>query len=263
MYELTRQKGLPCLKARCLSEIPVIKHAFLTRQGGISRGNYGTLNVSLEVGDEPALVKENLFVIARAFGFDVGQFFFLHQVHGRKVIRVEGRASTIPDADAAITDQKGLALAIKTADCVPILLCDPERPAIGAVHAGWRGTAGQIAMETVEAMERAFGTKRASLLAALGPGIGACCYEVDERVVSALKRWEGPGIYGKENKFFVDLALINARQLLAADLTEDHIAMMDLCTSCQGHLFFSHRRDRGKTGRQLSFIMIKGMEGQK
>lgn len=256
MHGLENIRDLPAIKVQKL-DLPFIEHAFLTRQGGVSEGVFQSLNVSFDVGDEPSSVIHNRALIARGFGLKTDQFFFLRQVHGNQVVLANGKSAAAPGADAAITDGRHIALAVKTADCVPILLCDPQRPAIGIVHAGWRGTALNIAGATVAEMEKHFGTERENLLAAVGPAIRGCCYEVDDKVLSALTPWVDTRLKKKGEKFYIDLPRINLKQLIASGLKEENIAVINYCTACEAALFFSHRRDQGLTGRQLSFIMIK------
>lgn len=257
MYEFNQIGGLTYLKVKLFSSIPLIEHAFFTRRGGISHGNFQGLNISFDVGDEPSSVQENRSLIARAFGLQETDFLFLRQVHGSDIIVADGQDLRKPEADAVITRRRGLALAIKTADCVPILLCDPEAPAVAAIHAGWRGTAGKIAPRTVSLLEKTYGSRRESLLIAIGPSIRACCYEVDKAVFSQFESWEGSGASKRGNQFYLDLPIINARQLLASGIKEKNMVIVNLCTACEEGLFFSHRREKGITGRQLSFIMIK------
>ncbi len=174
---------------------PVVA-AFTTRKGGVSRGRFAQCNLGLAVGDEPAAVVENRRRALSALGLELSSAVAAQQVHGDRVARV-GRAeagrgalareTAIPGVDALITDETGLTLIIGCADCVPVYLVDPDRPAIGLAHAGWRGTVGKIATQTVRAMTGAFGSRPDRLLAAIGPSIGPCCYEVDETVAGPLR----------------------------------------------------------------------------
>ncbi|MCX7981408.1 MAG: peptidoglycan editing factor PgeF [Syntrophales bacterium] len=257
MYELEHIGHMTIIRASSLKAVPFIEHAFLGRSGGISAGDFGTLNVSFEVGDDPNNVKSNRSLIAKNFGLLESDFFFLHQIHSNRVILADKRKNHTQAADAVITQEAGIALAIKTADCVPIFLCDVERLAVAAIHAGWRGTVLNIAPNTVLAMEKNFGTERKKIMAAIGPGIRACCYEVDSEIFSLFAPWEGSGALKKEHKCYVDLAQVNMTQLLKCGIKEENISLIELCTSCEKNLFFSYRREQGRTGRQLSFIMIR------
>ena len=170
-----------------LGSLHGIRHAISTRFGGRSRTPYSGLNLGLHVGDDPAVVQENRRIFAQEAGFDIGDLVFGQQTHGVKVHRLlasdRGRgfldqADTIQDTDAFITDERRVVPVILTADCVPILLADPVRGAIGAVHAGWRGTAGRIAQITVESMVREFGCRPQDIWAGIGPSIGPDDFEV-------------------------------------------------------------------------------------
>lgn len=149
--------------------------------------------------------------------------------------------------DALITDRAGLAVSVRTADCYPILLADPVTRAVAAVHAGWRGTAARVVQETIARMHREFGTQPADLFAAIGPGIGECCYEVGEEVARQ---------FGRESAGGIDLAAANRGQLLEAGVLPGRIHSLDLCTYCESRQFHSYRRDKDAAGRMISYIRV-------
>ncbi len=163
--------------------------------------------------------------------------------------------------DSIITNQPGIALGIKTADCLPILLLDPERRAIGALHAGWRGTGEGIAQKVVGRMGKSFGSRPVNLQAGIGPAIGHCCYEVGEDVVTAFRSnfswWAEVFSFAGSNLPRLNLPRANICQLLEAGLREENIYQLNLCTCCREDLFFSYRRNRKEKGKQLSFIALK------
>jgi YfiH family protein len=172
----------------------------------------------------------------------------VHQVHSARVIANAGEPSRQhEDADALIDNTRGIALGIKTADCVPILLADPERRAIGAVHAGWRGTAQQIVPATLRAMVREYGTRPEAVHAAIGPSIGVCCYEVGREVAREF------GIEAP-SKVHLDLRAINAGQLKAAGVV--NISISNECTMCSPDRYHSFRRDAQSAGRLISWIRL-------
>jgi hypothetical protein len=144
-----------------------------------------------------------------------------------------------------VTALAGVAVSVRTADCYPILLADERNHAVAAVHAGWRGTAARIAIRTLEEMHRLYGTEAADVYAAIGPGIGECCYEVGADVARQ---------FGMEHAGRVDLAAINRRQLLDAGVAEHRIDVLGGCTKCDAHLFHSYRRDQLAAGRMVSYI---------
>ena len=265
MFKLVQRGAIQYLEADILSNCEFISHAFLTRWGGISEGRFADLNFSVREGDTPEHVNHNYQIISK--NFNVPNFFFMQQIHGDRVIILQDRDETatesIPQADAVITTVPLLGIGIKTADCVPILLVDRIRKIIGAVHAGWRSTALQIAAKTVAAFESNFSSRPADLVAVIGPCIGPCCYEVDQIVYDAMNeegREQAFKISGQE-KWKLDLAMLNKQQLIKSGLNPELIVAAERCTACQTDLFFSHRGENGKTGRQFNFIALKDPNG--
>lgn len=245
------------------------KHGFVTRYGGVSRGIYESLNLSLTVGDNDADVLENYRRLRRAFALpsDGSGIVFSHQVHS-KTVRVCTGADThtlmsdIPyDADGLVTNEKGLCLIIFTADCTPILLADENTHAVGAVHAGWRGTVLDIAGEAVRKMISEYGSDPRDIRAAIGPCISACCFETDADVPTAVKTILGgsadtfirPSV--NDNKYFVDLKGVNRELLINAGLSSDNIFVSDECTVCRSDKYWSHRATKGHRGSQASLII--------
>ncbi len=188
------------------------------------------------------------------------------QVHGTDVVRIKRVPRSMDEydgletieADAIIANIRGVAIGVRTADCLPILLYDPVNAAAAAIHAGWRGSVAGITAKTVSAMKESFGTDPANLLAALGPHIGVCCYTVGAEVVEALGE-RGSGFMVRDGDGDVtrlDLARLNAAGLVTAGVKEDHIGILDCCTLCESEEYFSYRADPAATGRQVSFIKI-------
>ncbi len=163
--------------------------------------------------------------------------------------------------DSMITNQPGIALGVRTADCLPLLLLDPERRAIGALHAGWRGTTEKIAQKVVGRMGKSFGSKPVNLQAGIGPAIGHCCYEVGEDVVTAFRSrfswWAEAFSFAGSQLPRLNLIRANICQLLEAGLREGNIYQLNLCTCCREDLFFSYRRNKKEKREQLSFIALK------
>ncbi len=159
-------------------------------------------------------------------------------------------------ADAVVTNQKGRLIGVRVADCVPILLCDPVRQVVAAVHAGWRGTAEYILKKTINVFCERFFSDPDDILLSIGPSIRQCCYEVDGEVIRAVSTATGDGVYygGRGDKFWLDLALANRLQALSAGLSEGNVWMSDDCTFCNPEKFYSYRFSKGTTGRQAGFI---------
>ena len=209
---------------------------------------------------------KNYEILGEALGFDTKKIVLSHQTH-TDIVRRVGAAdhgaglfgSELPQCDALITNEAGTALAVFTADCTPILLYDAVSGAVGAVHAGWRGTAAAIAAKTVAAMEREFGTKPEDIYAAIGPNIGFCCFETDADVPKAMVASFGTEvekfIRSVGEKYYVNLKEINALVLRRAGVR--HIDISDACTVCQCHRFWSHRVTKGLRGSQGAIIVCK------
>ena len=177
-----------------------------------------------------------------------GQLATLKQIHSATCVPAAGRSGILGEGDALLEDTAGSVVAVKTADCVPILLIDDRHHAVAAVHAGWRGTVARIVGNAVEAMRGRFGTLPADLEAAIGPGIGKCCYEVGPEVAAE---------FGKQGRAHIDLPEANRRQLMEAGVTPERIYASSLCTMCRPEEFDSFRRDREAAGRMLSFAGIR------
>ena len=242
-------------------------HAFTTRLGGVSTGMFASMNIGLHNGEKAENVTENLQILASAIGFDPGKLICTRQTHS-DIVRVVTAADYLgidhhdyPECDALVTAEPGVALKVFTADCTPILLHDPVTGAVGAAHAGWRGTAADIAGKTVRAMAESFGAKPSDIRAAIGPNIGFCCFETDADVPEAMLEALGEGarehIRSQNGKYYVNLKVINAEFLRRAGL--QHIDISDACTKCEAHRFWSHRITGKNRGSQGAIIVCKGV----
>jgi YfiH family protein len=241
--------GPALLSSRLLAGFP---HGFTTREGGLSRGPFRSLNLGAEVGDDPERVVQNWERLALATGL---AFARVKQVHGCRV--VDARAGEAPsrEADAVTTAVPGVAACVSVADCAPVLIADPRSGAVAAVHAGWRGTIARAAAEGVRALVDRHGAHPAELLAAIGPSIGPCCFEVSRDLAVRFRDELGPATGNpRRNDSRADLWRGNERVLREAGLTRRSIDVLARCTSCEEAVFFSHRRDQGRTGRHVAFI---------
>ena len=243
-----------------------VPHCFTTRLGGVSTGIFDSLNLNFSRGDDPALVVENFRRVGEILGFTPEDVVNARQIHSDIVVRVgaENRGKlAVPGAseecDALITNEPGMALYVSTADCTPILLWDPVTGAVGAAHAGWRGTALAIAARTVEAMVREFGVDPQNLRAAIGPNSDVCHFETDADVPEAMI-----AAYGEEvkafirtegSKYYLDLKAINALSLRRVGVT--HIDISEDCTMCSPDRFWSHRITGNIRGSQGALIVRK------
>ena len=236
------------LKSRLLADVP---HGFTTRDGGISRAPWDALNLGGAVGDDPAAVGENWARLERETGL---RFARVRQVHGARALRAAAPTAPVEEADAVVSVTPGVAACVSVADCVPVLLADPVGGAVAAIHAGWRGTAARAAAEGVRALVRE-GAEPGRLVAAVGPSIGPCCYEVSPELADRFGREIGPeAVAPGGGGRHLDLWRANVRVLLDAGLAAERIEVVGRCTACERELFFSHRRDAGRTGRQVGFI---------
>lgn len=235
---------------------------FTTRKGGMSRPPYDSLNLGAGGGDDPETVAGNRRRLNEALGLGDGGVRTVSQVHGSGVCVLNDPDAPRPVAgyDAVITALPGQAVGVLTADCVPILLYDPVKGAVAAVHAGWAGTIKGIAGHAVEAMAREFGTGPGDVLAAVGPSIGPCCYEVDEKVMGPLREslrgWSGLAVDAAPGKWRLDLWMTNRRVLELSGVPPGNISVMGLCTACNQDKFYSHRGSGGKAGRMMAVAVL-------
>jgi polyphenol oxidase len=227
-------------------------HGFTTRRGGASRARFESLNLGAGVGDEDEDVEANWRALSQVTGLG---FARVRQVHGDRVVVAQVAGEPSEEADAVISAQPGLAACVSVADCVPILVGDPRSGAVVAIHAGWRGTLAHTAERAVGALARAVGAHPGDLLAAIGPSIGPCCYEVSPDLAQVFRDDLGTRVAEPSCRSArVDLWLANEIVLRKAGLAGERIEVLGRCTACEPETFFSHRRDRGRTGRQVGFI---------
>ena len=241
-------------------------HCFSTRYGGVSEGALASLNLGTHRGDKLENVYENYRILGSAVGFCPEDIVFTRQLHTDiiRTVGAENRGEGLlreqtEVCDAQITDEPGVALVAFAADCTPILLFDPVRRAIGAVHAGWRGTALGIAAKTVQAMTRTYGCKPGDIRAAIGPCIGQCCFETDSDVPEAMRAALGAEadacIQRRRKKFHVDNKALNHIWLTRAGVQT--IDISPDCTKCQPERFWSHRVTGGNRGSLAAIIMLR------
>lgn len=247
---------------------PGLTAGFTLRTGGVSKAPFSSWNLGLHVGDDPQCVIANRKKLAEGLGFPFERFTCAQQVHGVKVARVTekeagaGNDSTehaIEETDGLHTDQSGVLLSSYYADCVPLLFVDPVKRAVGLAHAGWKGTVGRIAARMVQDFGHRYGSDPGDLHVAIGPSIGACCYEVDEHVMREVRRsvpdWETCAKPShRAERYMLDLPACNRRILESMGINAGQILQSSYCTSCRTDIFFSHRAENGKTGRMASFI---------
>ncbi|QOS99547.1 peptidoglycan editing factor PgeF [Brevibacterium sp. JNUCC-42] len=250
------------------SAYPGLTAGFTTRWGKESTASSQTCNLGLHVGDNPNHVINNRQGLADQQGFLFETWTCADQIHGNKVTKItagqigagrDSLESVVADTDGLYTTERGVFLTSFYADCVPLFFLDPISKAIGLAHAGWKGTVSLIAREMVEAFSREYQSNPEDIYVAIGPSIGSCCYEVDERVMQqvrmATSKWEqAVQTSSTSGHFMLDLRHLNQLIVEEAGVLASHISTTHYCTSCRNDLFFSHRKDQGKTGRMASFI---------
>ena len=304
-FKLVAGRGLTWLNCAGLSRLPWLLHAFSTRLGGTAGGYAPGLNLGFTANEPRARVERHRRRFFAALGAGEFALASLRQIHSAHVYLVERDSGggleyhpagcAFPDrpsqpllpGDSLVTAQPGILLSIRTADCLPVLLVDPEHRAVAAVHAGWRGALARVIEKTVGEMRRLMGSRPSQLIAALGPSIRACCYEVGEEVVEAFT-----SRYLQGDKFFVnsprasrtfirlhaaaflsahtpgheppdpprarlDLVAVAREQLLSGGLTPRHIHVAEYCTACRTDLFYSYRREGSRAGRMMAVIGIR------
>jgi hypothetical protein len=238
-----------------------IPHAFTTRQGGVSPPPYDSLNLGQGVDDHPQNVARNRAAVLDSLGLDPARHVEATQVHGTTIALVTAADAgrVIEGADGMATRQPGLALAIHSADCVPILLADPRHRVVAAVHAGWKGTAAGVASEAVRVLADRFESHPEDLLVAIGPSIRACHYEVDEPVYARYRTWSWRDAVFTPNhraRWQLDLQEANRHQLTEAGVLPAQIEALEFCTFDRPDLFYSYRREQ-KTGRMGAVIALQ------
>lgn len=232
-----------------------------TRQGGESQGHLATCNIGLSEQEPTATTISNRQRLCTALNIDFEKMTFQNQVHSDRMTLVDLsnagsgnriKAKAIANSDALITKEKGLTLLALAADCVPIVLFDAQKKVAAAVHAGWRGSVKKIAQKTAQRMIEEHGCNPKDILAAIGPSIGQCCYEVGGEVADEVRQSFSSAhelIIPKDGKYMLDLWKANKQQLVEVGLLDSNIEVAQMCTKCHHNLFFSSRYDNGKTGR--------------
>ena len=278
-----RFRGLQILQVASLRKLPWLVHGFSTRPGGASPlGGQQVLNLGFMEWDTRENVAGNRRLLQAALGAEAFTLVPLKQIHSDAIHLFSAAPTRACKGDASTTNRPGLLLGVQTADCVPILLVDLKKRAVATIHAGWKGTLARIAEKAVGRMRLEFGSKPADLVAAVGPSIGPCCYEVGADFVTKFSaqfadasdyfdeprsgdepnplQWLNmapPGHQPPPRNVYLDLPKANRAQLLAAGLRAQNIFPSGLCTACRTDFFFSHRREAGLTGRLMSVIGIR------
>lgn len=251
-----------------LTACGAVRHVFSTRHGGVSEGQYAAMNMSFTGGDNFNSVEENYRRLCGAVGIELSHLTLSRQTHTNNVQLVTrddcGRGYTkegFQDVDGLITASRGVALVTQYADCTPLLFCDPVKRVCATSHAGWRGTVSKIGEVTVDKMVKEFGCRREDIIAAIGPCISDCCYEVDTPVYEAFIKsginLDGVFKKGRDNDhFMLDLKSANKNILISSGVKADNIDVADICTCCNAQHLHSHRATGGKRGNLAAIIEL-------
>ncbi len=267
---LQEQSGVTFLTFPCYEELDFICHSFSTKLGGVSENEFASMNLSFNRGDPDENVLENYRRFCKAVGYDFNKLVASAQDHHTVVRRVTSNEAGVgitkprdlQSVDGLITNEPGVVLVTYYADCTPLYFVDPVKKAIGLSHAGWRGTVAEMGRHTVEAMVREFGTDPKDIIAAIGPSIGQCCYEVDDPVVNAIRKLpyipEEAVLEPKDNgRFQLNLWELNKRIIAHAGVPEEQIHLGGVCTRCHSDLLYSHRVMGVQRGGLAAMLSIK------
>lgn len=240
---------------------PWLRHGFSTRLGGCSKGFLAQLNMKEHPQESKETLDYNREIFANEFELGENNLIYGQQIHSNEITCLEGFVSSpLEGQDGLVTREKNLALMAYFADCLALFFVVPKVKAVGIVHAGWRGSLLAIGPKAIDEMQRVWQIEAREIFVGLGPSIGQCCYEVNEEVrakfLASNEEYKLAFSYVREGHYLLDLKLINTLQLLAQGIPQDNISSNSLCTSCDQHLFYSHRRDKGATGRMAALIAV-------
>lgn len=270
MFQICQNKGLTWLEVEAMKSTGKVAHAFSTRLGGVSKFPYRSLNLGLYTKDNEEDVIENRKRFLRPFGINPDCVATVKQIHSDRIVKVDKDFKANPflekienciEADALITNEKGIALFVNYADCVPLVFFDSKKDIISAVHAGWRGTLKGIGAKVVKEMISQFGSKAEDIIVGIGPSIGPLDFEVGLDVIGEIKQhyptYTELLVPSRKNHAYFDIWLANEWQLQSVGIKKENIHLARLSTMKRTDLFFSHRKSlMGETGRMGTFIML-------
>ena len=267
---LNVKNDVPFLTYKALEKIPFINHAFSTRLGGVSTGEFTSMNLAFNRGDEYENVIQNYKIFCNAAGFDFNTLVASAQDHHTFVRKVTSdncgtgitRPRDIQSVDALVTNERNVTLVTYYADCTPIFFVDTEKRVIALAHAGWRGTVGKICEKVINVMSDDYSCNKNDIICCIGPAIGKCCYEIDQSCyeefakvdfidISSVMTCKGNG------KYMADLPETNRQIIISAGVPEKNIIISDICTKCSSELLWSHRATNGHRGTMSAFMCIK------
>lgn len=269
VMRLCVNNNVPYLRYKALEKVSFINHAFSTRLGGVSEGEFSTMNFAFNRGDNPSAVTENYKRFCNAVGFDFDTLVASAQDHNtyvRKVTKTDcgvgiTKPRDIASVDALVTNEKGVTLVTYYADCTPIFFVDTQKKVIALAHAGWRGTVGKICKNVIQTMVNDYGSDVKDILCCIGPAISQCCYEIDEVCYNEFVKAGNLDINkimtSKGNgKYMANLLETNRQIITACGVPNENITISDVCTMCNSDLLWSHRATQGHRGTMCAFMCI-------
>jgi YfiH family protein len=269
-FVMKEKNGIKYFVFPHLEQTGLIVHGITTRFTGVSLPPYDSLNLAFHTGDDPEAVRENRKRLSLALGFDFKDLVSCQQVHGTEGLRVDSHhrgcgsleyGDSIPGTDGLLTTEQGIPLLMNYADCVPVIILDPVKRVLCLCHAGWKGSVDRIAVKMIKMMKERTNSAPEDCLVGIGPSIGPCCYEVDEKVVEPLTKnfsnWSRFVKAKTDRKWLLNLWELNRWQLVQEGVRNNNIVISGMCTSCWHRLFFSHRSSGGVTGRIAAVCLLK------
>lgn len=267
-FTLVERKGVKIYTIPSFDKTKIVKHCFTTRIKGVSQSPFDSLNLSLNKEDKIDDVKENFKIICDALDISLDSLVFSNQVHGTNIKIVEEKNRDIEyitelnqdGVDGLLTNRKGITLCTFYADCVPLYFLDVKKKVIGLAHAGWRGTVERIGEKILDRMHESFGCAMSDILVGIGPSIGPCCYEVGKDVFDKFNNnftnTEKLLIPTNRDTWDLNLWYANVIILISRGIPLENITVSELCTNCNNDLFYSYRKEKGKTGRMAAMIQL-------
>ncbi|MEE0265066.1 MAG: peptidoglycan editing factor PgeF [Acutalibacteraceae bacterium] len=269
IMNLNVKADVPFLTYKRLEDIRFINHAFSTRLGGVSTGEFTSMNLAFNRGDNPESVTENYQRLCSAAGFDFNTLVASAQDHNTVVRKVTAedcgigitRPRDLQSVDALVTDKPGVTLVTYYADCTPVYFVDTEKRVIALAHAGWRGTVSKICKKVIDTMVNDYGSNPRNIICCVGPAIAQCCYEIDQSCYNEFAKLSELDLEKimtarGNGKYMANLTETNKQILMLSGVPEENITISDVCTKCNSELLWSHRATNGKRGTMCAFMCI-------
>ncbi len=265
-FDRHTKKDVTYFASPLLQKTGLIRHCFTARHGGISPAPFNSLNFSAAREKNKGNIIRNYETVAEVFGLDTDNFYIINYAHGFNIFSVDNCENekgiynkNMPVCDGLSSNTRGKTIITLHSDCLPLFFLDTKNRAIALCHAGWKGVYSHITLKAVDFMQEKYGTRPKDILAAIGPSIGPCCFEVRKDVYGCFKNEFGCfAVSEKDGKMFVDLWKACASDMMAAGIPAKQVNISFICNACDKSTFFSHRRDKGRTGAMMAFMQLSG-----